>query len=393
MKTQQVTGMESMKNAINLRYYDSAAHLIESESPDGSDIHDALANTLKPIRRRGHRSVDNQKMSAPTSNPIECRGRALSDNHDNAANTFNPIAGEGPVAPDTQTEDANTCNLLRELHRQRQDLHRAEKSLTLQIKAKCRRLCGGDKTEADKVYKSMFEKRKKGKKKLSDAHEDSNFYDFIAKTSDGITSTLAMHAMSTSLPFINARALLESERKSTEKQMVKAAKTLPVYEWVESTRGFGALGFAQIVGECGDLSNYGTVSRLWKRLGLAVIEGGRQRRVTGPDALLHGYSPSRRSVVWNIGDSMFRSGGPYADLCRERKEYERATAAAQGLTVCPAAKIPKKGAELFRSDGHVHNRAKRYMEKRLMRDLWRAWRDYSVLGQGETDTHPSVAQC
>lgn len=25
--------------------------------------------------------------------------------------------------------------------------------------------------------------------------------------------------------------------------------------------------------------------------------------------------------------------------------------------------------------GHAHNRAKRYMEKRLMRDLWRAWRD------------------
>ena len=82
---------------------------------------------------------------------------------------------------------------------------------------------------------------------------------------------------------------------------------------------------------------------------------------------------------------MFRAGGPYADLCRERKEYERTTAAAQGLTVCPAAKIPKKGAELFRSDGHVHNRAKRYMEKRLMRDLWRAWRDYSSVGQHKFD--------
>lgn len=270
------------------------------------------------------------------------------DNHTTVGNSATLIAGEGHNGTDNHDRAANTCDLLRELHRQRQDLHRAEKSLTLQIKAKCRRLCGGDKGEAEKVYKSML---------------------------NGCEHEMALYALSTTMPFINARHLLETQRKETEKSMVNAAKTLPAYAWVESVKGFGALGFAMIVGESGDLSNYTTVSKLWKRLGLAVIEGERQRRVSGVDALKHGYSPSRRSVVWTIGDAMFRSGGEYADLCRERKEFEREKAKAEGLTVCPAAKIPANNKEQYRSDGHIHNRAKRYMEKRLIRDLWRAWRD------------------
>lgn len=241
------------------------------------------------------------------------------------------------------------CDRLIELHRQRQDLHRAEKSLTLQIKAKCRRLCGGDKTDAERLYKAMAGKGE---------------HDY------------AVMALAVSQPFIEARSLIEAQRKQTEKAMEADAKRLPVAWFVEATRGFGYGSLAAIVGESGNLSNYANPAKLWKRLGLAVIRGERQRRVTGLEAAIeHGYSPSRRSVVWNIGDSMFRAGGPYADLCRERKEYERAKAAEQGLTVCPAAKIPAKDKDKYRSDGHVHNRAKRYMEKRLIRELWRAWRD------------------
>lgn len=247
------------------------------------------------------------------------------------------------------TSQHETCSRLVELHRQRQDLHRSEKSLTLQIKAKCRRLCEGDKTEAERVYKAMFGKTE---------------HDYAA------------HALAVAQPFIEARGLIEAQRKQTEKAMETEARKLPVAAWIDQTRGIGIGSLAAIVGEAGDLSNYPTVSKLWKRLGLAVIKGERQQRKPGAEALEHGYSPSRRSVVWNVGDALFRAGGEYADLCRERKAYEREKAEAEGLTVCPAAKIPAKDKHLYRSDGHIHNRAKRYMEKRLIRDLWRAWRDY-----------------
>jgi len=241
-----------------------------------------------------------------------------------------------------------SCHHIVELHRQRQDLHRAEKSLTLQIKAKCRRLCEGSTTEADKLYKAMFGKGE---------HE------------------YAAEALAVSAPFVEARSLIESQRKQCEKAMTNEAKTLPVAPWVEDVRGLGMLGLASIVGEAGDLSNYPNPAKLWKRLGLAVINGERQQRKPGAEALEHGYSPSRRAVIWTLGDSMFRAGGHYADLCRERKAYEREKAAAEGLEVVPAAKIPKNRKDEFRSDGHVHNRSKRWMEKRLIRDLWRAWRD------------------
>jgi hypothetical protein len=57
---------------------------------------------------------------------------------------------------DTDTEVDLICDRLIELHRQRQDLHKAEKSLTLQIKANCRRICKGDKEEAEKLYKTIL---------------------------------------------------------------------------------------------------------------------------------------------------------------------------------------------------------------------------------------------
>ncbi|TQE93983.1 MAG: hypothetical protein FKY71_17890 [Spiribacter salinus] len=231
-----------------------------------------------------------------------------------------------------------------ELHRQRVDLHKAEKSLTLQIKAKCRRLCDGDKKEAGTLYASMFN----GK-----GHE------------------MAETCLMAAAPFIQARSLLNEQRAACEKELTKAAKELPVWPWVESVRGFGAGSLAAIIGESGDLSQYANPAKLWKRMGLAVINGGRQRKVSGADAIEHGYAPHRRSIVWNLGDTMLKgtvrkvkdedgedTGGrtalnEYGQMYLERKAYER----------------PR-----VESDAHAHNRAKRYMEKRLLRDLWTAWR-------------------
>lgn len=225
------------------------------------------------------------------------------------------------------------CDRLRELHRQRQDLHRAEKSLTLQIKAKTRRLCDGDKKEADKLYASM---------------------------GNGMEHPLAMTAAAVSAPFIQARALICSERKSVEKQMEKAAKELPIAQWINDLPGVGMGSLAALVGECGNLSSYPTISKLWKRLGLGLVGDIRQQRKSGADGILHGYNPSRRSVSWNVASALFKRqsqiDGPYRKVYDARKEYE----------------TPR-----VETKAHAHNRAMRYMEKRFIRDLWRAWRDLS----------------
>jgi hypothetical protein len=180
---------------------------------------------------------------------------------------------------------------------------------------------------------------------------------------------------------IKARQHTDEFEKVATKEMERLAKILPVWsEFGESIRGFGAGSLAVIVGEAGDLSNYATHSKLWKRMGLAVIDGVRQgglRKSADKETWIeHGYSPVRRSRMWNIGDTLMKGNqdGPYRTSYLDRKAYERARAEMNGLTVAPAAKIPAKRKDEFMSDGHIHLRAQRYMEKRLLRDLWKAWR-------------------
>lgn len=216
---------------------------------------------------------------------------------------------------------------IREQWRRRQAWHRAEKSLTLQAKALCRRLAAdGDKGEAEKIYKAALGKGQ---------HEHAEV------------------ALSAIFPMIEGRKAVETSRKAVEKRLSKLAAQLPAADWVAQTRGFGIASLAAVVGEAGDLAHYSTVAKFWKRMGLAVMPSGRQRKVAGAEGIEHGYSPARRSVVWSIGDCIIKAGGSYKDLYNERKLYE---------------------AERVTTKMHAHNRAKRYMEKRILRDLWSAWR-------------------
>lgn len=175
-----------------------------------------------------------------------------------------------------------------------------------------------------------------------------------------------------------------------EKELARLAGQLPVWrEFGEGVKGFGVLGLAIIVGEAGDLSNYATHSKLWKRMGLAFMEqdgvrqGGLPKTASAEDWIRHGYNQKRRSRMWNIGDAIIKSAGPYREVYLARKEYERKKAEEAGLIILPSAeiaKLVKKGRKYaeFRSDGHIHRRAQRVMEKKLLRDLWKAWRRATV---------------
>lgn len=227
----------------------------------------------------------------------------------------------------TSTADPNTIAELREQWRRRQSWHRAEKSLTLQAKALCRRLVEGDKKLAEVLFNAAMGKGE---------HE------------------LATVALGAILPLTEARAGIEKHRKLVEKRLVQLAISLPVAPWVEGVRGVGMLSLAGIVGEAGDLADYSNPAKVWKRMGLAVMpDGTRQRRVAGVEGIEHGYSPSRRSMVWTIGTCILKAGGPYKAVYDARKLYE---------------------TERVETKAHAHNRAQRYTEKRLLRDLWSEWR-------------------
>lgn len=192
-----------------------------------------------------------------------------------------------------------------------------------------------------------------------------------------------------------ARGVLRDHLHKLEAQLEKLAPLLPAYAslWTE-TRGLGALGLALIAGEAGDLAQYDTHSKLWRRFGLHVGGGKafyiRRAGMSKADWKAAGYCPRRRSVIYQITDSLLKGQlkkvtkkasdvrrialGPYGTVYLARKQLEREKAQAEGLKVAPAAKIPEKDAHKYRSAGHIHNRAVRYVGKKLLRDLWKVWR-------------------
>ena len=176
--------------------------------------------------------------------------------------------------------------------------------------------------------------------------------------------------------FIAVRDFTEKLRREAEKKMVDAASSLPGFRLTAEIRGFGTKSFAAIVGEAGDIGSYANPAKLWKRMGLAVINGKSQRKTkNAEEAKLMGYAPRRRSEMFVIGDSLVKTGGPLGELYRKRKEYEIATQTAKGIQIIPGAKYARlKDKTGFMSAMHIHRRAQRYAEKRLLRELWKAWR-------------------
>lgn len=209
------------------------------------------------------------------------------------------------------------------------------------------------------------------------------------------------------------RQLWDHERGNNETNMRDLAKSLPVYSWASGVRGFGELGLAVIYGEAGEpIENYRSVAGLWKRMGLAVVDGERQQKKTDKTlAAVHGYSPKRRSEIWTLADSMSRSQWNGA---RTRCAHASCAAKPQkfslddaGRPVCEACSavgvpediIPAHAAGLYgevygRRKAHTlprveatadlppssrekwtpmrcNNDAKRVMSKALLRDLWR----------------------
>ena len=173
------------------------------------------------------------------------------------------------------------------------------------------------------------------------------------------------------------RACFDVVEDTALKAMTKLATALPAWEWGKDIRGFGAKSLAVIVAEAGDLSNYPDKSKLWKRMGLAVMGDVRQgglKKGAGAEAWIeHGYSPKRRSQMWNVGDTMIK-----AQVRKVKDDADEDTGERTSLGEYGRAYLDRKAKKLAANPEmkpiHAHRDAQRYMEKRLLRDLWKAWR-------------------
>jgi len=185
-----------------------------------------------------------------------------------------------------------------------------------------------------------------------------------------------------------SRAPYDKLRHNTEKRMEQAAKQLPVYPWIESVRGAGALGLATIVAEVAavkpdgsfaTLSDYSSPAKVWKRLGFAPYDGHagstwkratwRPRALTADEWVANPFSGERYALAIQIGTwlinaqwiSAKRTGGetgepngPYGRIYAERRAHTART-------------HPEW------SKGHSHSDAVRVTMKVFLRDLWQKW--------------------
>lgn len=198
-----------------------------------------------------------------------------------------------------------------------------------------------------------------------------------------ITSTLAAQE-----PFLGAE-------KDSLKALEKLAKSLPIWEqFGAGVRGFGPASLGVILAEAGDLSKYSTHSKLWKRMGVAVMgnvrQGGLGKNASAEEWIAHGYNCKRRSLLFMIGASIIKKQvsnpkdkatkkpigepkavGRYGEAYLNRKAYEYA----RDPEIRPIV---------------ADRRAQRYMEKKLLRDLWNAWRRAEKLSSSAIPDVPAA---
>ncbi len=273
-----------------------------------------------------------------------------------------------PIVEAPRTSDTIIPKVI-EAYLKRDNLMRCRGDAARRVLSLCKRIAGYNPMKPEDERKVAEKAAEEAFKQLMSGKPESE----VAKRSFLIVDTL-----------IEQIGRYDDAIRAVEKVAVHYAMQSPGAQFVEATKGFGPIGLVMFIGECGDLANYGNPAKVWKRMGLAPYQGRaastwRMQKVAGLTAEQWtevGYSPKRRSASYQVGDSLLKcSSGPYKSVYDQRKAFEVQKFAAAGKPVLGLAEA--KSAKLKPGDYtpkmHAHRRAQRYTEKRLLRDLWRAW--------------------
>jgi hypothetical protein len=272
----------------------------------------------------------------------------------------------------------DVCNFIRTAHLQAMFCKKKKSSLDRSLEAFTRVVYFGFSTKTDDE-----ETRKEKSKKATT---------LIAKLrksiKDGTTNTVdPEHAKLIRLIKASdeSRAPWDVLLREAENEMERWAKQLPGYDFVKETRGFGALGFAQIVAECRNLSAYRTVSKVWKRLGFAPYCGyamsswrrstRRPRQLSAEEWIENPFKPERYALMAQVaqwlwvaqwigkeksgivdanGEPIGKPNGPYGEIYAQRR-------------AATAISHPDW------SDGHSHSDAMRIMMKEVIIEVYSRW--------------------
>lgn len=275
------------------------------------------------------------------------------------------VNGAVPGCFDSQHSRVVICSVLQELQVRRKFWIGVTNKQTNAMGALVRRLLGfvGDQSEED---------REKCKKRAARIVSRAMSGEEQDEEDAGVASAMTPDFKA----FGEALLPPQARRHDIELQMKRAVRKLPIAGWAKGVRGLGEIGVAVIVGEAGDLSNYATERKLWRRLGMGMAPGHEAHAystwrvkggLTSEDWTSAGYSPRRRAEIHScVAEPMFRQQtvviGPYRQAYDKRRAH----------------------CEMTHPDwtkGHLHADGLRIMTKKLLSDLWSEWRSVTPLAE------------
>lgn len=155
---------------------------------------------------------------------------------------------------------------------------------------------------------------------------------------------------------------LEAVEHQTILALQRAVRQHPLAAWQKQARGVGEKQFARLLAATGDPymrttetgSEPRTVDQLWAYCGLHLHGDEAARRRKGQ---VSNWSTDAKTRAYLISTSIIKAGGPYREVYDKRR-----------------ARTAESHPDW--TDGHSHNDALRIVSKRVLRDLWRAARDW-----------------
>jgi hypothetical protein len=244
---------------------------------------------------------------------------------------------------------AEVCALLQEYQTNRKATIKAQNKLKAQARSFVARYLGYHVGMDEKEGKALFAQAKKLVKKIEtegDTHIASVFVSALK----------------------GARTPLDEYRKAMEKEMENIVTELPICDWWVSHPGMSYGGLAVLIGEIGNLNDYDSLPKIWKRMGVAPQECYRMEKKDGTTAIAK--PRQRRSVRYTIGDAVIKN-----NVTIDPETKKRTPAKYRSIYLWRKEVESKSHPEWVAAGKKmiIHLRAQRYMEKIILRDMWKAW--------------------
>ena len=336
------------------------------------------AERVKPARRTNSRMTDQHNAAAKATQSSSVAG-AKHPPHLSGSDTGACLEDQAFFAEKASDEMSQDVQIIIALHRRRRFILKAQSQINRSTESYLARAAGFSPDMPEKERTALWKQVPMVRKAVEKADGRCHF----DEKSIALTPSALPHWADVSiiLAAAKSREVWDTMRAHTEKQMETAVKKLPIWAWAESVRGLGPGSVAAIIGEAGDLGSYPSKSHLWKRFGLAVIDGERQRKhLNAEKAILHGYNPSRRSVIYVIAESMSKAqmaGDRDEDGNRPKQSGKPVAVPAHPTGPYGEAYYHRKAITAVRegwTPAHQHADALRYMSKKLLCHMRAAWR-------------------